>query len=63
VRSLQILVEKSVVKRYRVEVPDEFDATDQMALQELFAEGVEKPEPHESDDDEFHATVEEDLQV
>lgn len=62
-RSLHILVEKSVVERYRVEVPDEFDATDQMALQELFAEGANKPQPYQTDDDDFHATVEEDLQV
>ncbi len=62
-RSLQILVERSVVERYRVEVADDFDETDQMALQELFAEGVDKPEPYESRDDDFHATVEKDLRV
>lgn len=62
-KSLQLLVEKSVVERYRVEVADDFDETDQMLLQELFAEGVDKPEPYESRDYDMHVSVEDDLRV
>jgi hypothetical protein len=46
-----------------VEVADDFDATDQMALQELFEEAPDKREPYESRDNEFQATVEEDLAI
>ena len=62
-RSLHIRVEKSVVERYRVEVADDFDETDQMALQELFTEGLDQPKPYESRDNEFHAFVEDELPV
>jgi hypothetical protein len=62
-RSLQLLVERSVVERYRVEVADDFDETDPMALQELFAEGPNRPEPYESRDDDFHVTVERDVTI
>jgi hypothetical protein len=62
-RSLHVRVEKSVVERYRVEVADDFDETDQMAMQELFTEGVDQPEPYESRDYEFNAFVEDELGV
>lgn len=62
-RSLNLLVEKTVAERYRVEVPDDFDATDPMALEELFAEGIDRPQPYESRDNIFEVTVEDDIQV
>jgi hypothetical protein len=63
VRSLLLLVEKTVLERYRIEVADEFDADDPMAVDELFAEGVDKPEPYESRDHIFEVTVEEDRPI
>jgi hypothetical protein len=36
------------VERYRVVVEDDFDETDDMALQELFAEGLNRPTPYET---------------
>ncbi len=62
-RSLLLLVEKTVSERYRVEVPDDFDATDQMALEELFAEGIDMPQPYESRDNIFEVTVERDTSI
>ncbi|WP_283614072.1 hypothetical protein, partial [Mycolicibacterium poriferae] len=63
VRSLLLLVEKTVLERYRIEVPDDFDADDPMLVDELFAEGVDKPEPYERRDHIFEVTVEGDLPI
>lgn len=62
-RSLHLIVEKTVVERYRVEVPDNFDETDPMALEELFTEAVDMPTPYESRENIFEVTVDLDLQV
>ncbi|MCA2265183.1 hypothetical protein [Mycobacterium marseillense] len=48
---------------YRIEVADDFDDTDQMALEELFTEAVDMPKPHESRDNIFEVTVLDDLEV
>jgi len=62
-RSLHLIVEKTVVERYRVEVPDDFDDTDPMALEELFTEADDMPQPYESRDNIFEVTVDDGLQV
>jgi hypothetical protein len=62
-RSLHLIVEKTVVERYRVEVPDEFDDTDPQALEELFTEAVDMPKPYESRDNIFDVTVDDELEV
>ncbi len=62
-RSLLLLVEKTVLERYRIEVPDDFNADDPAAVDELFADGVDMPKPYESRDHIFEVTVEEDLPI
>jgi hypothetical protein len=62
-RSLHLLVEKTVLEWYRIEVDDDFDDDDQMLLQELFTEAEAMPQPYDSRDDDFHVTVLDDLDV
>jgi hypothetical protein len=61
--SLHLLVEKTVAEWYRVEVEDDFDDDDPMALEELFAEGVDMPKPYQSRDNIFEVTVLDDLEI
>jgi hypothetical protein len=57
VRSLHLFVVRTLVERYRVVVEDDFDETDDMALQELFAEGLDKPTPYETFESDVEVSV------
>ena len=56
-RSLHLFVVRTLVERYKVFVEDHFDETDPMALEELFAEGVDKPTPYESFESDVEVSV------
>ena len=63
-RRLTIRVERSVVERYEVDVPDDFDADDKQAVGELLAEGDDKPKPIQVGESEpWEAFVENDVTV